>query len=123
MASSRPGIISQLTPQPDRINYEEADGKPRTWEAMRRKSRPATSAVDAIQVVALLHRPAGPEVLLEKQFRPPAGRVCIEFPAGLVDAGETAEECALRELREETGYVGEVVPDRLGVRPVLMSGR
>ena len=31
----------------------------------------------------------------------------MEFPAGLVDAGETVEACALRELREETGYVGE----------------
>ena len=30
----------------------------------------------------------------------------IEVPAGLVDEGETAEESAVRELREETGYVG-----------------
>lgn len=105
----------------NRINYKGHDGKPRTWEAMQRTSRPKTSAVDAVQVVALLHRPAGPELLLEKQFRPPAGRVCVEFPAGLVDDGETPEECALRELREETGYVGEVVPDRVGARPILMS--
>lgn len=48
------------------------------------------------------------EVLLEKQFRPPAGKVVVEFPAGLVDKGETVEECAVRELREETGYVGVV---------------
>lgn len=46
---------------------------------------------------------------MERQFRPPAGRVVIEFPAGLVDPNETLEECALRELREETGYVGELV--------------
>lgn len=24
----------------------------------------------------------------------------------MVDAGETVEECAVRELKEETGYVG-----------------
>lgn len=35
-------------------------------------------------------------------------RVTIEVPAGLVDAGETPEECAIRELKEETGYVGAV---------------
>lgn len=34
--------------------------------------------------------------------------MCIEVPAGLVDAGESAEEAAVRELREETGYVGVV---------------
>lgn len=28
----------------------------------------------------------------------------MEFPAGLIDAGETASEAALRELREETGF-------------------
>ncbi|GMF70971.1 unnamed protein product [Aspergillus oryzae] len=32
--------------------------------------------------------------------------VVIEVPAGLIDAGETVEECAVRELKEETGYVG-----------------
>ena len=32
----------------------------------------------------------------------------IEFPAGLMDAGETCEECALRELKEETGYTGVI---------------
>lgn len=30
------------------------------------------------------------------------------MPAGLIDAGETAEEAAVRELKEETGYIGVV---------------
>lgn len=59
------------------------------------------------------------EVLLEKQFRPPAGKVVIEFPAGLVDPSESLEECALRELKEETGYVGEVVAAQKGMRPMV----
>jgi ADP-ribose pyrophosphatase len=61
---------------------------------------------------------AGPEVLLQKQFRPPLDKVVIEVPAGLVDAGETAEQAAIRELKEETGYVGTVSE----TSPVMFNG-
>ncbi|KAK2807916.1 hypothetical protein FQN50_005158 [Emmonsiellopsis sp. PD_5] len=56
--------------------------------------------------MTILSKPSGPELLLQKQYRPPIDKVVIEVPAGLIDAGETPEECAVRELREETGYVG-----------------
>ncbi len=49
------------------------------------------------------------EFVLVKQFRPAVEAVTLELPAGLVDAGGTPDETALRELREETGFV----PDRL----------
>lgn len=41
------------------------------------------------------HKDAVPEILLQKQFRPPVDRVCVELPAGLIDKGETPEECAV----------------------------
>ncbi|KAH8900182.1 putative ADP-ribose pyrophosphatase [Thozetella sp. PMI_491] len=104
-----------------KIKYEEVDGQVRTWEATRRTTRPKNSLVDAVQVVAILNKESGPELLLEKQFRPPAGKIVIEFPAGLVDEGETPEQSVVRELMEETGYVGEVLPDRAGPRPILYS--
>jgi ADP-ribose pyrophosphatase len=44
------------------------------------------------------------DVILEKQFRYPVGREMIEFPAGKLDPHEDPLICALRELREETGY-------------------
>ena len=43
--------------------------------------------------------------MLVKQFRPPINSYSIEFPAGLIDKGESAKEAGLRELKEETGTV------------------
>ncbi len=44
-------------------------------------------------------------VLLERQFRYPAGDHFYELPAGKFDPGESPLETARRELLEETGYV------------------
>ena len=52
-----------------------------------------------------------PEVLLIRQYRYAAEGYVYEIPAGRLDDGETPEECARRELREETGYsAGRVRP-------------
>lgn len=57
--------------------------------------------------------------MLQKQFRPPIDKVTIEVPAGLVDEGETAEQAAIRELREETGYMAEVAE----TTPMMFNGK
>ena len=43
------------------------------------------------------------EVLLIRQYRHAAGGTILEVPAGKLDAGETPEVCAARELEEEAG--------------------
>lgn len=59
----------------------------------------------AVMIVPLLEDATGVmQVVLERQFRYPVGRVMIEFPAGKLDPGEACFACAQRELREETGY-------------------
>ena len=43
------------------------------------------------------------EVLMVRQFRYPVGEELLEIPAGKIEEGEIPEECAKRELSEETG--------------------
>jgi 8-oxo-dGTP pyrophosphatase MutT (NUDIX family) len=44
------------------------------------------------------------ELLLVRQYRPGAGAVTLEVPGGHVEAGETPEQAARKELLEETGH-------------------
>jgi len=64
-------------------------------------------------------------ILLVRQFRPAVNAHTLELPAGHVDAGETPQRAAERELLEETGHrsdrfelLGSLKPDtgRLGNR-------
>ena len=45
------------------------------------------------------------QVILVRQFRHPIGQIILEVPAGKLDKNEKPEDCALRELAEETGFV------------------
>ncbi|KAI1635978.1 NUDIX hydrolase domain-like protein [Biscogniauxia mediterranea] len=90
-----------------KLNYSDCKGQTRTWESAERTTRPKSSGIDGVGIVAILEHPEGPRIVLQKQYRAPIDKVCIEVPAGLIDEGETAEEAAVRELKEETGYVGK----------------
>jgi len=48
----------------------------------------------------------GKNILLVKQYRFPHGYI-LEIPAGTLEKNETPEECAFREIREETGYAAK----------------
>jgi ADP-ribose pyrophosphatase len=55
--------------------------------------------------VALLPMVDRDHVCLLKNYRYPVGRTLWEVPAGTIDAGETPDQTAPRELAEETGYI------------------
>jgi ADP-ribose pyrophosphatase len=44
------------------------------------------------------------DVVLVRQYRYAVATDLLEVPAGTMEQGETPEECAVRELEEETGY-------------------
>jgi ADP-ribose pyrophosphatase len=79
----------------------------RTYDVLRRGAAVAVVPYD----------PVRDSVVLVEQLRPPAlladaSPWQVEVPAGLVDAGETPEAVAGREMREETGLalVGDPIP-------------
>lgn len=62
------------------------------------------------------------EVILERQYRYPIGRVVTEIPAGKLEIGEDRLEAAKRELEEETGYKAgkmEFIGEFLGSPAIL----
>jgi len=75
-----------------------------------------------INVIALT--PDG-KFILVKQHRLGTDEISIETPGGVIDDGESPEDCAVRELREETGFAGKSVHllKSLWVNPAIMSNR
>jgi ADP-ribose pyrophosphatase len=75
----------------DQIRF--GDGKPYNVEV-----------VEHAQAVVVIVRPEPDRMLLVRQYRHPVGREQWEVVAGGMNRGESPEEAARRELREETGY-------------------
>ena len=96
------------------LTYEDKNGKERIWRfASRRNETLAENNIekaDAVVIVPLYClEDIGPnddydvKFLITKEYRPPLGDYEYGVPAGLIDGGETVEEAAKRELKEETG--------------------
>ena len=45
------------------------------------------------------------KVIMIQEARTPIGKVILALPAGMIEEGEKAENAAIRELEEETGYL------------------
>ena len=90
-----------------KLEYVDRRGNLRSWESADRVNGTPRNSDRPSAVLIIARIVPDNELLLVRQFRPPAGKYMIEFPAGLIDPGEDIETTAHRELYEETGYQGK----------------
>ncbi len=60
--------------------------------------------IEHVGAVTIVPIDADGRILFVSQYRHATGNELLELPAGTLDEGESPENCALREIREETGY-------------------
>ena len=77
-----PYYVASRRPNPDQLRCKTKDQEP-----------------DAVIIYGIYED----KVALIKQYRYAIGGYIYEFPAGLIDSGESIEEAAVREMYEETG--------------------
>ena len=59
--------------------------------------------------VALVPVTEDGRVVMVRQYRKACEKALLEIPAGKIDTGEAPLDCAVRELKEETGYTAAEV--------------
>lgn len=57
---------------------------------------------DAVTVIALHDN----KILIQKEYSYPPNLVMYQLPGGRIEKGESPEKAGLRELKEESGYIG-----------------
>ena len=83
--------------------------EPRDEHGTMRPTCPACGYIwyrNPVPAAGVLMVEAGQVLLVRRKYEPRAGHWCL--PAGFMEAGETPEHTAVRELREETGLVGRL---------------
>ncbi|MCR5101977.1 MAG: NUDIX hydrolase [Butyrivibrio sp.] len=100
------------------LHYKTVDNKDKIYEMISRNSDIKTiqdinnPKPDA--VVLIIEDETHEHILINKEFRMAAGCWVYNFPAGLIDPGETPEIAAKRELQEETGLEMISIDDFIG---------
>ncbi len=101
MSSKLPEILDQnVVAQSKLFSIEAIDlrfsnGEQRTYERMKSSGRNAVMMVPVTQQG---------DLLLVREYCVGTERYELGFPKGLMDPGETAEQAANRELKEEVGF-------------------
>jgi ADP-ribose pyrophosphatase len=103
------------------VHREASDGQSGTFYEV--------DAPDWVTVIPhLVDEERGNYFLMVRQYRHGSDQITLEFPAGMVERGETAEKSAPRELLEETGYragslinIGSVSPNPAFMKNTVLT--
>ena len=99
------------------VDYVTEEGRGKTYEMISRN--PNIQTLEELQnktpdsVILILTDENGERILVNREYRLAMARWVYNFPAGLIDPGETPEESAKRELWEETGLTLTRIDDTL----------
>ena len=89
------------------VDYVTAQGNPKTYEIISRnrdiRTLEALQNRTADSVVMIMTDESGERILVNREYRMAMAQWIYNFPAGLIDPGETPAQSARRELWEETG--------------------
>lgn len=90
------------------LEYTREDGSKKIYETVSRQSdltiedmRDNSMISQAVGMIMFNHDKS--KIMLQQEFRMAMNKWVYNFPGGLIDSGEDAEEAATRELWEETG--------------------
>lgn len=94
-----------------KVTYRDNDGNTKVYEMVSKSGtlrNPGLLDIDSIgnksiAVVMAVFNSDMSKILLCKEFRMGVNQYIYNFPAGLKEPGESSEDAAIRELKEETG--------------------
>ena len=99
------------------VDYVTTEGREKTYEIISRNKNIQTLEElqnrKADSVILILTDERGERLLVSREYRMAMAQWIYNFPAGLIDPGETPEESAKRELWEETGLTLTRIDDVL----------
>ena len=99
------------------VEYITEEGHAKTYEIVSRNRN--IRSLEELQnrrpdsVIMILTDESGERILLNREYRMAMAQWLYNFPAGLIDPGETPEKSAERELWEETGLALTRIDDIL----------